>query len=64
MVGIVKICQWKVFKNMTTIICDFMGDSYQENIVERLCQLNSKKFSHIISHRIPKKSSPLSNFGD
>ena len=46
---------------MTTIICDFMGDSYQENIVERLCQLNSKKFSHIISHRIPKKSSPLSN---
>ena len=46
---------------MSTIICDFMGDSYTENIAERLCDLNKKKFSHIIAHRKPKKTSSLSN---
>ena len=37
-----------------------MGDSSLEEVGNKLCQLKPGQFSHLISHRLPKKGSPLS----
>lgn len=46
---------------MTTIICDFMGDSSIEEAAAQLCLQEPHRFSHLFSHRRPKASSALRN---
>ena len=40
---------------MSTIICDFMSDSYLEDIAEKLCKLKPAQFSHLFAHRKPNQ---------
>jgi hypothetical protein len=45
---------------LSTLICDFMGDSSLEETANRLCKLKPKQFTHLFSHRLPKAHSSLS----
>jgi len=40
---------------MSTLICDFMADSYLENVAEKLCELKPGQFSHLLAHRKPNQ---------
>ena len=46
---------------MSTIICDFMGDSVLCRIAERLVEKDSLNFKYLISHTLPKSTSNLAN---
>lgn len=46
---------------MSTIICDFMSDSYLEDIAEKLCSLRPAQFSHLLAHRKPSKEKKIGN---
>ena len=46
---------------MSTIICDFMGDSYLEDIAEKLCTLKPEQFSHILAHQKPNQERKIGN---
>lgn len=46
---------------MSTIICDFMGDSVLCSIAEKLVEKDPKNFKYLISHTLPKSTSNLTN---
>ena len=46
---------------MSTIICDFMSDSYLEGVAEKLCTLKPEQFSHLFAHRKPNKERKIGN---
>jgi len=46
---------------MSTIICDFMGDSYLEDVAEKLCTSKPEQFSHLLAHRKPRKDKKIHN---
>ena len=47
--------------NVSTIICDFMGDSVLCSIAERLVKKDPLNFKYLISHTLPKSTSNLTN---
>lgn len=44
---------------MSTLISDFMGDELLVNLAESLVKKDSARFSHLISHKVPRGSSIL-----
>ena len=46
---------------MSTLICDFMGDEYLQELCEKMVSKNPENYNYICSHTSPDRHSSISD---